>query len=449
MYNVWSRDIWRSRPLVQMPEYASVEALKEVRQRLNTSPPLVFAGEAENLKKQLARVAEGDAFLLQGGDCAESFSEFHPDTIRNTFRALLQMSVVLTYGAACPVIKVGRIAGQFAKPRSNAIESRDGVELPSYRGDIINGITFDAASREPDPNRMLRAYSQSASTLNYLRALAQGGYADLHEVQSWNMAFVADSPLGERYQSLSDRISEAMAFMEACGVNSRSAHALHTTDFFVSHEALLLEYEEALTRQESGSGEWYDTSAHMLWIGDRTRDPDGGHVQFLRGVSNPLGVKAGPSISAEDLLRLCDALNPENTAGRITVISRMGAQGVAEHLPKLIRAVEREGRKVVWSCDPMHGNTITSGNGLKTRSFDQILEEVKQFFAIHEAEGTYAGGLHFEMTGQSVTECTGGAESIDDDALLRCYQTNCDPRLNARQGLELAFLIAEMLRIRK
>ena len=449
MSRSWSPDIWRSLPPIQMPVYFDSAGLDTVRTRLHSSPPLVFAGEAEKLKSQLASVVEGKAFLLQGGDCAESFSEFHPDTIRDTFRALLQMSVVLTYGASCPVIKVGRIAGQFAKPRSSATEIRDNLELPSYRGDIINGIDFTEVSRQPDPLRMLRAYSQSASTLNFLRALAYGGYADLHEVQSWNMAFVAESPLGERYQALSDRISEALAFMEACGVNSRSAHALHTTDFYVSHEALLLEYEEAMTRRDKGSEAWYDTSAHMLWIGDRTREPEGAHVQFLKGVDNPLGVKAGPSMPEDDLLRLCDVLNPENIPGRLTVISRMGADGVQDHLPKLIRAVEREGRKILWSCDPMHGNTTTSSSGLKTRSFERILTEVKHFFAVHKAEGTYAGGLHFEMTGQSVTECTGGADLIDDDALQRRYQTNCDPRLNARQGLELAFLIAEMLRLKE
>lgn len=442
----WTPDIWRTLPPTQMPEYPDAQVLEDVRNRLATSPPLVFAGEADNLRSQLARVVEGEAFLLQGGDCAESFSEFHPDAIRDTFRALLQMSVVLTFGASRPVIKVGRIAGQFAKPRSSATEVRDGVSLPSYRGDIINGIDFSEQSRVPDPQRMLRAYSQSASTLNFLRALSQGGYAGLHEVQSWNMAFVAESPQGERYKALSERIGEALAFMEACGVNSRSSHALHTTDFFVSHEALLLEYEEALTRREKASDQWYDTAAHMLWIGDRTRDPAGAHVQYLSGVGNPLGLKAGPGMKADDLLRLCDALNPDNTPGRLTVISRMGSGKVQEHLPALIRAVEREGCKVLWSCDPMHANTTTSSGGLKTRSFDRILEEVRQFFAVHRAEGTYAGGLHIEMTGQSVTECTGGAELIDDETLQKRYQTHCDPRLNARQGLELAFLISEMLR---
>ncbi|MCB1754399.1 MAG: 3-deoxy-7-phosphoheptulonate synthase class II [Gammaproteobacteria bacterium] len=442
----WTRDGWRRLPAVQMPAYKNQSLLGEVRQRLNNSPPLVFAGEARELTAQLARVVDGKAFLLQGGDCAESFNEFHPDTIRDTFRVLLQMAVVMTFGASCPVIKLGRMAGQFAKPRSSATETRDGLNLPSYRGDIINDIAFSAEAREADPTRMLRAYSQSAATLNFLRALAQGGYADLHQVHRWNMAFVADSPLGERYRTMAGQIGDALAFMEACGVSSRSTPALHSTDFFVSHEALLLEYEEALTQRDSISGDWYDSSAHMLWIGDRTRDPQGAHVQFLSGVANPLGIKAGPSMQDEELLRLLAVLNPNNTPGRITLISRMGADGVEKYLPPLIRAVQREGLKVLWSCDPMHANTVTTGNGLKTRSFDRILDEVRRFFVIHQAEGSWAGGVHFEMTGQAVTECTGGAESIDEDALLRCYQTSCDPRLNGKQGLELAFLIADILK---
>lgn len=449
MKQSWSPQIWRALPHKQMPSYADQGSLDRVRERLNSSPPLVFAGECRYLTQKLGDVAKGKAFLLQGGDCAESFSEFHPDNISNTFRALLQMAIVLTFGAACPVVKVGRIAGQFAKPRSSDDEVRDGVKLPSYRGDIINDVAFTAAARAPDPERMLRAYSQSASTLNYLRALAQGGFSDLNEVHSWNRRFVDESPLGERYRALADHIGESLAFMEACGVNSRASHALHTTDFFVSHEALLLEYEEALTRKESKSDEWFDTSAHLLWIGDRTREPEGAHVQYLKGVQNPLGLKAGPTMKEDDFIRLLDILNPENIPGRMTIISRMGAQAIHQHLPRLIRRVEQEGRSVVWSCDPMHANTITASNGLKTRSFDQILEEVKQFFAIHKAEGTYAGGVHFEMTGQAVTECTGGADLIDEDALLRCYQTNCDPRLNGRQGLELAFLMAEMLKSRR
>ncbi len=449
MKHNWSPQLWRELPHKQMPVYDDQALLTQVSDRLGRSPPLVFAGECRHLTQKLGEVAAGRAFLLQGGDCAESFAEFHPDNIRNTFRALLQMAIVLTFGAACPVVKLGRIAGQFAKPRSSDLEVRDGVELTSYRGDIINDVEFTAKARIPDPIRMLRAYSQSASTLNYLRAMSQGGFSDLNEVHSWNRRFVDDSPLGEKYRVLADQIGESLAFMEACGVNSRASHALHTTDFFVSHEALLLEYEEALTRQEAKTEEWFDTSAHMLWIGDRTREPEGAHVQYLKGVENPLGLKAGPSMTTEDLIRLLDTLNPENIPGRMTIISRMGAQGIHEYLPGLIQAVEKEGRHVVWSCDPMHANTVTASNGLKTRSFDQILEEVRQFFAIHEAEGTYAGGVHFEMTGQAVTECTGGADSIDEEALLRCYQTNCDPRLNGRQGLELAFLMAEMLKSRR
>lgn len=449
MKQPWSPELWRELPHKQMPIYDDQTSLQAVRERLNSSPPLVFAGECRHLTQKLGDVAEGKAFLLQGGDCAESFTEFHPDNIKNTFRALLQMAIVLTFGAACPVVKVGRIAGQFAKPRSSGIEIRDGVELPSYRGDIINDVAFTADARVADPERMLRAYSQSASTLNYLRAMSQGGFSDLNEVHSWNRRFIDESPLGEKYRVLADQIGESLAFMEACGVNSRASHALRTTDFFVSHEALLLEYEEALTRKEVNSDTWFDTSAHLLWIGDRTREPGGAHVQYLKGVQNPLGLKAGPSMTEDDLIRLLDTLNPENIPGRMTIISRMGAQGIQDHLPRLIRRVEREGRVVVWSCDPMHANTVTASNGLKTRSFDKILEEVQQFFSIHKSEGTYAGGVHFEMTGQAVTECTGGADLIDEEALLRCYQTNCDPRLNGKQGLELAFLMAEMLKTQR
>lgn len=435
---------WRELPPVQMPDYPDREALESATRRIANSPPLVFPGEATTLKRQLADVAAGRAFLLQGGDCAESFAEFHPDKIRDTFRILLQMAVVLTFGASCPVIKVGRMAGQFAKPRSAATETRDGVELPVYRGDIINGPEFSEQARRSDPQRMLRAYSQSASTLNFLRALALGGFADLKQVHNWNMDYVADNVLGERYRQLAGQIDEALAFMEACGMRTQTGSTLHGVDFFVSHEALLLEYEEALTRRENDR--WCDTSAHMLWVGDRTRDPQGAHVQFLRDVSNPLGVKAGPTMTPDQLQRLAAILNPDNEPGRLTVICRMGAAQVERRLPPLIRAAREEGLQLVWSCDPMHGNTVNLGNGLKTRRFESILDEVRRYFQVHCAEGSYAGGLHFELTGANVTECTGGAQCIDDQTLGERYHTHCDPRLNASQSLELAFLIAEMLK---
>ena len=406
----------------------------------------MFAGEARNLSAQLAQVCEGKAFLLQGGDCAESFAEFHPDNIRDTFRVLLQMAVVLTYAAAMPVVKVGRIAGQFAKPRSDDTETRDGVTLPSYRGDIVNAMEFSPEARANDPQRLMQAYAQAAATLNLLRAFASGGYADLHNVHRWTLGFIAGSPSSERYRALAGRISETLEFMEACGITPASVPQLRTTDFHTSHEALLLGYEQALTRIDSTSGDWYDTSAHMLWIGDRTRQPDGAHVEFCRGVKNPLGLKCGPSMEEDDLLRLAATLNPENKPGRLTLICRFGADKVGEKLPRLIRAVEREGIKVVWSSDPMHGNTIKSGSGFKTRPFDRILKEVKAFFDVHRAEGTYAGGVHFEMTGQNVTECLGGAQAITEEDLSSRYHTHCDPRLNASQSIELAFLMAESLR---
>ncbi len=442
----WSLDGWRSRPARQMPDYPDAAALAAVEARLQQFPPLVFAGEARTLRRHLAAAANGQAFLLQGGDCAESFAEFHADNIRDTFRVLLQMAVALTYAAACPVVKVGRMAGQFAKPRSEPVEVRDGVELTSYRGDNINGIGFTAEARRPDPERQLHAYSQAAATLNLLRAFAQGGYADLHRVHRWNLGFVARSPQGARYQDLADRIAEALAFMGACGLSEEASAKLSQTDFYTSHEALLLGYEEALTRIDSTSGDWYDTSAHMLWIGDRTRQPDGAHVEFLRGVANPIGLKVGPTLPPDALLELVDILNPGDEAGRLTLICRMGAEQAADKLPPLIRAIEREGRSVVWSCDPMHGNTIKSSNGYKTRPFDRILSEVETFFRVHQAEGTYAGGVHVEMTGQDVTECIGGAQEITEHALADRYHTHCDPRLNASQSLELAFLIAEMLK---
>lgn len=441
----WTLESWRNFPIKQAPTYDDAAALQSVEDRLASFPPLVFAGEARNLKAQLAEVCEGRAFLLQGGDCAESFVEHHADNIRDTFRVLLQMAVVLTYGAKLPVIKVGRMAGQFAKPRSADTETIDGVELPSYRGDIINGIEFDAAARVPDPERQIAAYRQAASTLNLLRAFAKGGYADLTEVHRWNQGFIADSPQGARYEDMANQINEAMDFMAACGITSVTAPQMGMVDFYTSHEALLLGYEQALTRLDSTSGEYYGTSAHMLWIGDRTRQPDGAHVEFLSGVKNPLGLKCGPSLDPDELITLLDKLNPENEPGRITLIARFGHENVEAHLPGLIRKVTAEGRKVVWSCDPMHGNTIKASNGYKTRPVDRILTEVQRFMAVHQAEGTHAGGIHFEMTGQNVTECLGGAQAISEEDLSSRYHTHCDPRLNGSQALELAFLIAEGL----
>ncbi|MEQ8666939.1 MAG: 3-deoxy-7-phosphoheptulonate synthase class II [Rhodospirillales bacterium] len=446
MADTWSPDSWRAKPVVQMPEYPDSAALAAVESQLANYPPLVFAGEARQLKSSLADVAAGRAFLLQGGDCAESFAEFHPNNIRDTFRVLLQMAVVLTFGAACPVVKVGRMAGQFAKPRSAPTETIDGVELPSYKGDMVNGMDFTPEARIPDPERLVRVYNQSASTLNLLRAFAQGGYADLHKVHQWTLGFVADSAEGHRYQALADQLDETLAFMAACGLTSETTPQIKETEFYTSHEALLLNYEQAMTRVDSTSGNWYDTSAHLLWIGDRTRQLDHGHVDFMRGIANPIGMKCGPSLEPDDLIRLIDVLNPDNEPGRLTLIARMGADKVEEGLPRLIRKVKQEGRHVVWSCDPMHGNVIKSSTGYKTRPFDRILAEVRGFFDVHKAEGTYAGGIHIEMTGQDVTECTGGAQAISDTDLQDRYHTHCDPRLNAQQSLELAFLLAETLK---
>jgi len=443
----WEPAAWRRAPRkLQMPEYRDADALARVEETLRAYPPLVFAGEARSLKAHLAQVCEGKAFLLQGGDCAESFAEFRADTIRDTFRILLQMAVVLTFGAACPVVKVGRLAGQFAKPRSSASETVDGATLPAYRGDIVNGPEFAAAAREPDPERMLRGYNQASATLNLLRAFAQGGYADLHKVHQWTLGFVDDSAQAARYREMADRIQETLAFMEACGLTGQTVRQLRETDFYTSHEALLLPYEEALTRVDSTSGDWYCCSAHMLWVGERTRHLDGAHVAFLAGVKNPVGVKAGPGMTADELLRLCDVLNPENEPGRLTVITRMGADALARTLPGLLRAVGREGRNVVWSCDPMHANTVKTANGFKTRSFDRILTETETFFAVHRDEGTHAGGVHFELTGRDVTECVGGAQAITEARLASAYETFCDPRLNASQSLELAFLLSEALK---
>ncbi|HET9902355.1 MAG TPA: 3-deoxy-7-phosphoheptulonate synthase class II [Xanthobacteraceae bacterium] len=442
----WTPDSWRTRPIQQAPDYPDKAELSAVEKQLATFPPLVFAGEARALKRQLARVAAGEAFLLQGGDCAESFAEHHPDNIRDFFRVFLQMAVVLTYAAASPIVKVGRIAGQFAKPRSSPVERRGDQELPSYRGDIINDIAFTEEARRPDPRRQIDAYRQSAATLNLLRAFAGGGYASLARVHEWMLGFVKDAPRSQDYEELADRITESLNFMRACGLDPESHPELRTTELYVSHEALLLGYEQAMTRIDSTSGDWYCTSGHMIWIGDRTRQHDHAHVEFCRGVKNPLGLKCGPTLKPDDLLRLIDLLSPDNEPGRLTLICRFGADKIAEHLPPLIRAVQREGRNVVWSCDPMHGNTITSATGYKTRPFDRIIQEVKSFFAVHAAEGSYAGGVHLEMTGKNVTECTGGARAISDQDLNDRYHTYCDPRLNAEQSIELAFLLADLLK---
>lgn len=445
MAQTWTPNSWRQKPIQQVPDYPDLAALETVEARLAKYPPLVFAGEARRLKSALANVAEGRGFLLQGGDCAESFAEHGADTIRDFFRAFLQMAVVLTFGAQQPVVKVGRIAGQFAKPRSSGVEKQGDVTLPSYRGDIINGIEFTEEARVPNPERQIMAYRQSAATLNLLRAFAMGGYANLENVHQWMLGFVKDSPQAERYRKLADRISETMDFMKAIGITAENHPSLRETDFFTSHEALLLGYEQALTRVDSTSGDWYATSGHMIWIGDRTRQPDHAHVEYCRGIKNPLGLKCGPSLTADGLLELIDILNPANEAGRLTLICRFGHDNVAEHLPRLIRAVEREGKKVVWSCDPMHGNTITLNN-YKTRPFERILSEVESFFQIHRAEGTHPGGIHIEMTGNDVTECTGGARALSGDDLADRYHTHCDPRLNADQALELAFLLAERMK---
>ncbi|MEM9999283.1 MAG: 3-deoxy-7-phosphoheptulonate synthase class II [Pseudomonadota bacterium] len=441
----WTPSSWRNKPIKQVPSYPDADALATVEQRLASYPPLVFAGEARALKAALADVEAGNGFLLQGGDCAESFLEHGADNIRDFFRVFLQMAIVLTFGTSKPVVKVGRIAGQFAKPRSSDIEKKGDVELPSYRGDIINGIEFNEGSRIPDPERQIMAYRQSAATLNLLRAFAQGGYANLDNVHEWMVGFIADSPQGERYQQLADRISETMGFMRSIGITPENYARLRETDFYTSHEALLLGYEEAMTRVDSTSGDYYTTSGHMIWIGDRTRQADHAHVEFARGVKNPIGLKCGPSLEADDLLNLIDTLNPENDPGRLTLIARFGHDKVEESLPRLVRAVQREGKRVVWSCDPMHGNTI-SANGYKTRPFDRVLSEVDGFFDVHEAEGSYPGGIHIEMTGKDVTECMGGAREVTEAQLSDRYHTHCDPRLNADQALELAFLVAERLK---
>jgi len=446
----WTPQSWREKPILQVPTYPDPARLANVEAQLSKFPPLVFAGEARELKHQLADVAEGRAFLLQGGDCAESFAEHGADHIRDFFRVFLQMAIVLTHGASKPVVKVGRIAGQFAKPRSADTETIEGVTLPSYRGDIINDIAFTPEARVPDPERLLLAYRQSAATLNLLRAFASGGYADLTRVHEWTMGFMKNSQAYPRFEEVARKIDEAIDFMRALGLTGENTPSLRETKFYTSHEALLLGYEEALTRRDSITGEYYATSGHMLWIGDRTRQPDGAHVEYFSGIRNPIGIKCGPSLKSDDLLTLLDKLNPENQPGRVTLISRFGSDKVEEHLPRLVEAVKRSGQIVVWCCDPMHGNTVKASNGYKTRPFERVLAEVKSFFDIHRNLGTYAGGIHIEMTGDDVTECTGGGvAAVTEASLSDRYHTYCDPRLNASQSLELAFLVAEELRAQR
>ncbi len=442
----WKKNSWKSYPVKHIPKYEDEKELQMVLGKIGDFPPLVFAGETRSLREQLAQVVEGKAFLLQGGDCAESFAEFHPDNIRDTFKVILQMALILTSSASVPVVKVGRIAGQFSKPRSFPTEVKDEKELLTYLGDNINGIEFSEKARKPDPMRLFKAYSQSASTLNLLRAFSQGGFADLRKVHLWNLGFVNKSPQGKRFKEIQEKMSDALAFMEACGINPDSNRRLRTVNFFTSHEALLLPFEESMTRIDSTTGEYHDTSAHFVWIGDRTRQLEGGHVEFCRGIKNPIGLKCGPSLKTTELIRLCNILNPENEKGKITLITRFGYDNVEKFLPKLIRSIKKEGLNVVWSCDPMHGNTIKSANGFKTRPFNNVVKEVKNVFAVHQAEGSFAGGLHIEMTGQNVTECTGGAQKISDQDLSHRYHTHCDPRLNASQALELAFLISDEIK---
>ena len=441
---VWQKTDWRSKPRIQMPDYADKTVLNAAEKQLSKYPPLVFAGEARSLRQKLASVSRGEAFLLQGGDCAESFEEFSADNIRDTFKVMLQMAMVLTYGAKVPVVKIGRMAGQFAKPRSAATEIQDGVELPSYRGDIINELDFNAKARQPNPKKMLQAYTQAAATLNLLRAFSKGGFADIHQVHSWTLGFT-ESEKASAYREVANRISDALDFMQAAGLNADNSVELGTVDFYTSHEALLLEYEEALCRLDSTSGKYIAGSGHFIWIGDRTRQPDGAHVEFCSGVQNPIGLKCGPTTSEDDLKTLMNKLNPENESGRLTLIARFGAGSVEEHLPRLVKVVKEEGANVVWTCDAMHGNTIKASSGYKTRPFESVLREVQEFFAIHRAENTIPGGVHFEMTGQDVTECTGGVRAVTDENLSDRYHTACDPRLNASQSLELAFLVAEEL----
>ena len=447
----WQPNSWRDHPIKQVPDYPDAEKLAGVEARLAAMPPLVFAGEAQSLKRQLGEVAEGRAFLLQGGDCAESFAEFSANNIRDSFKVILQMAVVLTFGASMPVVKVGRVAGQFAKPRSSPMEAVDGIELPSYRGDMINAMPFTEKDRVPDPKRLLRVYEQSAATLNLLRAFAQGGLADLTKVHSWVTEFLSGTPQADRFQELAGRIEESLNFMRACGITPETARPLAETDFYTSHESLLLNYEEALTRRDTITDEkdWYATSAHMIWIGDRTRQPDGAHVEYMRGIANPIGLKCGPSLDPDELVRLIETLNPDNVPGRLTLIARMGADKVRAGLPPLLKAVKASGAKVVWCCDPMHGNTIKASSGYKTRRVNDVMAEVQGFFDAHDEIGTYPGGIHFEMTGQNVTECVGGVVDVTEARLGDRYHTHCDPRLNGAQALELAFLIADLLKQRR
>ena len=448
MKSQWLPNSWRSKPAKHLPIYKDEALLKNALDKIKFFPPLVFAGEARSLKSKLAEVSKGEAFLLQGGDCAESFTDFHPDNIKNSFKAILQMAVVLTFGASCPIVKVGRIAGQFAKPRSSDKETIDGIELESYKGDIINGIGFTEDERSPDPSRLIQAYNQSAATLNLLRAFSQGGYANLNKIHQWNLNFVEEEK-ANKFSEIADRIDECLGFMKACGINDYNTRQINETEFFTSHEALLLEYEEALTRIDSTSGKWYDVSAHMLWVGDRTRQLDGAHIEFVRGIENPIGIKVGPTTDEGELLKILDYINPENELGKITLICRMGADKIDAHLPKIIKKIISEGKNVVWACDPMHGNTIKSNTGYKTRPVNSIFSEIQKFFAIHRSLGSYPGGVHLEMTGSDVTECMGGLQQITDEDLKNRYHTFCDPRLNASQSLEIAFLISEYLKDEK
>ena len=448
----WNPNTWRNYPVVQMPKYTNQKSLSSVEAKLSLKPPLVFAGEVQALKRSLHLVEKGEAFILQGGDCAESFSQFSANGIRDTFKVLLQMAVILTFGSSMPIMKIGRIAGQFAKPRSSDIEVLNGVELPSYRGDMINDMEFNKTSREPDPQRLIEGYEQSAATLNLIRAFAQGGMADLAKVHEWTLGFLAHTPETNKYQEVADRISESLNFMKACGLTSDTVSQLRETEFYTSHEALLLNYEEALTREDTITAEkgWYSTSAHLLWVGDRTRQHDHGHIEFLSGIQNPIGIKCGPSLEPDELIRLIEKINPENDTGKVVLICRMGSEKVSDHLPKLIKKIQSVGKKVIWCCDPMHGNTIKASNGYKTRKVSQILNEVDNFFNVHKAEGSYPGGVHFEMTGSNVTECLGGANEVKESDLGSRYHTHCDPRLNGSQSLELAFLISDLLKkIRK
>ncbi len=442
----WKPNSWRSKKAKHLPVYKNEQELKLVTDKLASYPPLVFAGESRSLLKQLGDVANGNAFLLQGGDCAESFADFNPNSIRDSFKVILQMAVVLTFGSSCPVVKVGRIAGQFAKPRSQDTEVINGVELESYKGDIINGIDFNKESRTANPERLLQAYNQSAASLNLIRAFAQGGFANLKEIHQWNLTFAEDNQYKKKFDDMANRIDECIAFMDACGINDQNVRQMNETEFYTSHEALLLPYEEALTRVDSTSGKWYDVSAHMLWVGDRTRQLDGSHIEFVRGIQNPIGLKVGPNTDVNELLKIIDVVNPDNIPGRITLICRMGSTKISEILPNIIKKIKKTDSKVVWACDPMHGNTIKSSSGYKTRPLTNIISEIEQFFKIHRNEGTYPGGIHLEMTGQDVTECIGGLKEVTEDDLKSRYHTFCDPRLNATQSLELAFLLSDFLK---